>query len=273
MKSFFIALLLGYVACAPSCKITGGKVFKFEATGKKWTNARTHCKTNKIIGVAGDLVIDDNASGAANNFIKQQENNIWLGGHDENAEGTWVWVNGKSIATSGNNKDSRWSSGEPNDLNGQDCLVGNYNSKNVWDDQGCSKVHKFICEYDVLVENVSDRYLKYYSNAMTFDGAKTQCETDGGLLVIADTEAINSFLGKKNEEIWIGAFEDAMEGQWKWTNGESVWKSSFVNWAPGQPSNSERIEHCAVLKQGQWDDKYCKENHAFYCQFEENDMC
>ena len=32
--------------------------------------------------------------------------------------------------------------------------------------------------------------------------------TDGGLLVIADTEAINSFLGKKNEEIWIGAFED-----------------------------------------------------------------
>jgi len=268
MKSFFIALLVGFAACAPSCSFTGGKVFKFEATKRSWPDARTHCKTNKVIGVAGDLVVDDNE--AAGDFIIQQENDIWLGGHDEDTENNWVWVNGRGSIDL---KDQHWASGEPNNVWEQDCLVGNYLAKDQWDDQGCELPKKSICEYDVSVKNVSDRYLKYYTEAKTFANAKTQCETDGGLLVVADTKKINTFLAKKSEELWIGAFEEKMEGQWRWTNGKSVWESSFVNWAPGEPNNSERIEHCAVLSNGQWNDRYCKEKHAFYCQFEENDFC
>merc|ERR1712142_255894 len=267
LKLCCIVILIA-AAAAATCQIKGNKVYKHVNTAMTWSAARKHCKSALLFGLGGDLIVDVGSD--ANAFVDVQINDVWLGGHDETTEGTWVWVNGKSIKSSPQGT-GRWAAYDPDDRGGQDCMVGNWKTRGQWDDQACSRKHPFICEYDLSGARVDGRFLKKYSTAMTFVAAKAKCATEKGLLVVANTKAINTYLAgqekSKGKEIWIGADEMAAEGQWKWSDGSLVWHSTYINWAPGQPDNGKRIEHCASMKGGKWEDKYCEENHPFYCQF------
>ena len=69
-------------------------------------------------------------------------------------------------------------------------------------------------------------------------------------------------------ELILNIDSQKIEGTWLWSDGSAVSTDSALNWKEGGPDDVERVEHCAVvLSTGQWDDKYCREEHPFVCQY------
>ena len=65
---------------------------------------------------------------------------------------------------------------------------------------------------------------------------------------------------------WIGASDAVTEGDWKWTNGESI---TFTNWYSGRPNNWGGRQACATINfksSGKWDDDTCTTQHPYICQ-------
>ena len=56
----------------------------------------------------------------------------------------------------------------------------------------------------------------------------------------------------QNTRLWVGLSDLASEGTWMWVDGK-VSNISAEFWVPGQPSNTNREEHCAEVG---WRDDY-----------------
>jgi hypothetical protein len=65
---------------------------------------------------------------------------VWLGGNDIDAEMTWVWVTAEAMVYEG------WRVGEPNDSNGEDCMIMEVDVGGTWDDRGCADLYGYYCE-------------------------------------------------------------------------------------------------------------------------------
>ena len=70
----------------------------------------------------------------------------------------------------------------------------------------------------------------------------------------------------KDYRIWLGLFK--LTGDtWLWTDGTTL---DFSNWGRGQPSNSNKNEHCGHLwprmAGGKWNDIACKTYLIYLCQ-------
>ncbi|XP_021340197.1 perlucin-like isoform X2 [Mizuhopecten yessoensis] len=86
------------------------------------------------------------------NFLKQIINKyhyghpsdtyFWLGGNDMFVEGDWVWKG------SGHRfRYTHWLKGEPNNNNGQDCLLSHISgTRFYWEDRECTSKYNFVCE-------------------------------------------------------------------------------------------------------------------------------
>ncbi|ESO84931.1 hypothetical protein LOTGIDRAFT_79356, partial [Lottia gigantea] len=62
---------------------------------------------------------------------------VFLGGSDLHEEGVWKWLNGEPVNR------TLFLPGEPNDLNGENCLS---TRKTGYNDVGCFLNYKYICE-------------------------------------------------------------------------------------------------------------------------------
>ena len=81
----------------------------------------------------------------------------WLGGTDENSEGTWQWITGEPWVY------TRWSSGNPNNgFGNQDYLWSGWESKQLWDDYGNSgfiPINSYLLERDGTNEVINSNHL------------------------------------------------------------------------------------------------------------------
>ena len=84
--------------------------------------------------------------------------------------------------------------------------------------------------------------------------AKEACESHGAhLAVVTDAEEA-AFIAKlcDGRYMYLGASDDAEEGEWKWVDG-SEW--SFTNWMKGQPNDySGNENYLATYDDGEWVD-------------------
>jgi hypothetical protein len=95
---------------------------------------------------------------------------------------------------------------------------------------------------------------KFYREVMTWHQAKRRCEELGGHLAVVGSDAENGFImalaksGIGNvgqwDGVWLGATDEAKEGDWRWNDGAKV---SFSKWAPNQPNNGQNSEHYLLL--------------------------
>ena len=70
--------------------------------------------------------------------------NYWLGIHDKDTEGTFVFdSDDKSIST------NRWANGEPNNIGGEDCVEVDVESDKLWNDVPCTDKLSVICARDI----------------------------------------------------------------------------------------------------------------------------
>ena len=70
---------------------------------------------------------------------------MWLGGNNEFSNGVWVWTDGTPITY------TKWAKGQPDGKTPQGapehCLVTNFEAKEHWDDDDCTRQRGFVCQY------------------------------------------------------------------------------------------------------------------------------
>ena len=104
-------------------------------------------------------------------------------------------------------------------------------------------------------------YYKAFPVAMTWHVASRECAELGGHLARVESLSENRFVWKLSELAfvggdglwWVDGTDELQEGSWIFGNGEPL---TFTNWAPGELSNWEGIEHCSALvpPSGKWGD-------------------
>lgn len=120
---------------------------------KNWTQSREDC-----ISRGGDLAVIDTWEEQAKVFEHiprvswtstfWEYGGVWIGLNDMETEGTWVWVNNKTLQT-----DGFWHPGDPNNygVSGENCVI--ISSANVhgnarfsWFDANCNVEREWLCE-------------------------------------------------------------------------------------------------------------------------------
>ncbi|VDI27602.1 Hypothetical predicted protein [Mytilus galloprovincialis] len=136
-KKIIIQLFLR-VLCTPiifCADYNGWRYFSQYSTN--WWAANGHCQ-----GMNGELWKPTAYIwGWAPSFINSiGGGSIWTGGNDQGSEGSWRWTDG-SIVHWG---ETKWWPGEPNDLDGEDCVTA---SVDGWNDEGCWRDFNFACQW------------------------------------------------------------------------------------------------------------------------------
>ncbi|MDZ4684617.1 MAG: family 16 glycoside hydrolase, partial [Planctomycetaceae bacterium] len=92
---------------------------------------------------------------------------------------------------------------------------------------------------------------KFYPEQLSWKAAKARCEGLGGHLVIVESEAENGFVAglvadANRDDCWIGATDEASEGQWRWVDGRPL---TWTNWftRQNQPNNKPPGEDYALM--------------------------
>ncbi len=115
-----------------------GHYYKWVASSGTWGTAKSGASA-----LGGYLASVTSAS--EQSFIvgsvAQSNTAFWIGGTDEQTEGTWTWVNGDSFGY------TNWNSGEPNNSGNEDYLMMNTNG--TWNDWNASGANPgYVVEWD-----------------------------------------------------------------------------------------------------------------------------
>ena len=110
---------------------------------------------------------------------------------------------------------------------------------------------------------------------MTWSGAVEYCRKLGGHLVTITSGEENEFIykhfGIDGVNIWIGATDESVEGNWQWITGEPF---VYNNWATRMPDDVSQGQDYAIfwdLDPGRWDDNGLPLSNAsniFICEWE-----
>jgi hypothetical protein len=115
----------------------------------------------------------------------------------------------------------------------------------------------------------------FCANATNWADAELRCGLANMSLVRIDSQAENDFLVDRGTPLGvfgvngfaqIGANDQAVDGEWRWTDGTQLWagdavggpvNGAFTNWLAGSPS-AGGIKNCSgILLLGTWQDRSC----------------
>jgi hypothetical protein len=116
--------------------------------------------------------------------------------------------------------------------------------------------------------------------------ANSGCLAAGMRLVRIDDAAENQWLFDnaltevgRVSLVWIGATDQAVEGEWRWTDGDLFWVGNntgiaqdglFAGWYFREPNDVSPGEHCASLESNgsmpAWYDSRCEQRTPFICE-------
>jgi len=153
-------------------------------------------------------------------------------------------------------------------------------SSGIWDDTFKTKLHPFICKFNVPVHYIVFPELKKWHEAKAdcerrgFYFAKIRSKAENDLLV----EAINRvYDGERHNKkfhhenwIWVGATDLKNSGEFEFYDGEPIKFS--IPWARKQHDNKKTRkqgsqDYAAVSRWGEWDDSYGNDwNRPYACQ-------
>jgi hypothetical protein len=108
------------------------------------------------------------------------------------------------------------------------------------------------------------------TSSQTWANAASACVAWGGQLAALSTKAETDFVNARltsygAKDVFIGGTDAAVDGVWKWVNGES-W--SYTNWLPGEPSTAA-LDDCVALRAGGafgWDATNCNGKEHYLCE-------
>lgn len=147
-------------------------------------------------------------------------------------------------------------------------------------------IHAENIPADVVKFNYNGHSYKLIDTGLTWNDAKTYCESLGGHLVTITSGVEQAFIADllRNYKgryfgFWLGA--EKVSGEWKWVTGENF---GYMNFAPGEPNNSGNylqiygkppIEYENYYTFSYWDDTSpdgtnsgVLTEHAFICEWD-----
>lgn len=110
------------------------------------------------------------------------------------------------------------------------------------------------------------------TEARTWFDARELCHGVGfHLLTIESAEEdawIDAVADVYSTTIWWMGFNDLeVEGAWAWEDGSAA---SYLNWAPGEPNDSNESEECGQINRFHpdlgWNDEPCETDYYFICE-------
>ncbi|XP_070537336.1 C-type mannose receptor 2-like [Ptychodera flava] len=250
----------------------GNRCFRVEpAVAITWYDAKIECES-----LGGSLVIFDTK--AVNDFmIPHLPGGIyWIGLHDMENEGTFIWVNMVLLTTYGY---SNWGPDQPDNWgSGEDCVYAGGNGK--WFDLICSSSQStgFVCQTEMNVPmrcdedddwvSIGDMCYKTITSPKTWQSAKDHCAALDGELVTVKHELIQDHLTQLTASytVWIGLSDivSGITGEYTFVNGDTP---LFAKWGTNQPSNIY-TPNCVEIKStddGHWSTNNCASTNNFVC--------
>ena len=114
-------------------------------------------------------------------------------------------------------------------------------------------------------------------NASTYAEATKTCEVMGLRLIRLDSTSENSWYAALLTNGWIGANDIAVEGEWRWSDGQIFWRGdkngsavggAYTAWSGNDPSGNPAAADCARLDSGGriWVDVFCDDLQPFACE-------
>ena len=121
---------------------------------------------------------------------------------------------------------------------------------------------------------------------LSWTDAANECAARGMRLVRIDDAAennwvqTNAFMGIMSTSStywsWIGGIDQAVVGEWRWTDGALFWLGGsngsaqgglYQNWAAGSPTNTGMATDCAILQHASfWTDFDCTRLERYVCE-------
>ncbi|XP_073724565.1 ladderlectin isoform X1 [Misgurnus anguillicaudatus] len=116
----------------------GVKCYKFVSVSVDWVTAEKNCQSVDANLASVRSTIEHNF---LLSLIVPPTTSAWVGGHDGEIDGQWLWSDGSQFDFTG------WCSGEPNNYQGnpENCLLINFNNNHCWNDGQCSSAMSYIC--------------------------------------------------------------------------------------------------------------------------------
>jgi len=116
--------------------------------------------------------------------------------------------------------------------------------------------------------------------------ARAYCNDHGTTLAVIEDQAENTWIanefsaeyGGESPRAFIGANDVSNEGEWRWADGVTFWRSGapasgrYANWASGEPNDSSpstgASEDCLSIgfSDATWDDVSCTAELPYVCE-------
>nr|XP_055046137.1 galactose-specific lectin nattectin-like [Misgurnus anguillicaudatus] len=115
----------------------GVQCYKFFSQSVNWITAEKNCQS-----IDANLASVRNT--VENNFllslIVPADTRVWIGGHDGEVEGQWLWTDGSPFDL------TNWCPGQPDNFQGKEnCQEINFTTNHCWNDAPCSSTLGYIC--------------------------------------------------------------------------------------------------------------------------------
>ncbi|HBF5866225.1 TPA: DUF5011 domain-containing protein [Clostridioides difficile] len=141
---------------------TNGNYYQFVAAKRiSWKNAKLEAEKMEYRGLKGHLVTITSKD-ELDIFNSLTTKTVWLGGTDEEKEGTWKWITGEPFEY------TNWCPGEPNNFGGvEDYMYSIKNSNGFWNDTTNSTdpywtdIEGFVVEYEKEKDESTGGTYKY----------------------------------------------------------------------------------------------------------------
>ncbi|XP_053398186.1 CD209 antigen-like protein B [Mercenaria mercenaria] len=112
------------------------------------------------------------------------------------------------------------------------------------------------------------------NDALTWEEAKTKCESYDGILAEVENDSENTFLMElakqkdtRGKGAWLGASDLETEGLWIWSSSKRQIFDVFSNFKGKEPNGRAR-ENCLHLKKSKWEwnDEKCHNKMGYICE-------
>ena len=243
------------------------RIYEVYKKNSTWESARARAET-----LGGHLVTVTSAQEqAAVAKLLPELRGFWIGATDEAREGVWQWVTGEPFDYANWHPD-----GQPDNYNGNENYCHIYGENGYWNDIDATVLDGYIVEYEPQLAHTLQAYghtYEIYVGRTNWKAAEAFAEEKGGYLAAITSEEEQEQIGGILDSVnfWIGATDEAREGEWKWVTGEPF---QYTNWHPdGQPDNYNGNEnYCHINgENGYWNDLRCDEKNmqGFIVEYEQ----
>ncbi len=186
---------------------------------------------------------------------------------------SWVYTSDGSAVTW-----SYWSSTNPNNRAGEDCLGWWENAGPYWHDGFCTSQLKSVCEGGEPCDGcvscdsgwtmvLGHCYFLMTSSISTFANAVSDCQSRGGKLFEPKSAAINDAVGAlMTTSFLIGITDVASEGTWRYESDNQIY--TYEKWFKAEPNNAGGNEDCIHVHATtyEWNDVPCGNSYGYVCE-------